>query len=164
MKWTSHLECTSAIASDMGLQQKPMMEGCIYPDQVGMNKANKGNSVEGVNMDYPHHYGTDGRIRSLILRLRKKVLNGDEIDSFVLGCLCHLIQERAVPQYSASSYQSFFSDAVAIPAYLSRSEEHTSELQSRGLSSYAVFCLNKKKNKTKTTKTTSTSNNYFCKI
>src|ERR1043165_10185563 len=28
-----------------------------------------------------------------------------------------------------------------------RSEEHTSELQSRGLISYAVFCLKKKKNK-----------------
>src|ERR1043165_10193667 len=27
-----------------------------------------------------------------------------------------------------------------------RSEEHTSELQSRGLISYAVFCLKKKKN------------------
>ena len=110
MKWTSHLECTSAIASDMGLQQKPMMEGCIYPDQVGMNKANKGNSVEGVNMDYPHHYGTDGRIRSLILRLRKKVLNGDEIDSFVLGCLCHLIQDRAVYRYSDSRHQDFTDD------------------------------------------------------
>src|ERR1043165_4143457 len=31
-----------------------------------------------------------------------------------------------------------------------RSEEHTSELQSRGLISYAVFCLKKKKNNTHT--------------
>ena len=30
-----------------------------------------------------------------------------------------------------------------------RSEEHTSELQSRGLNSYAVFCLKKKKNNNK---------------
>ena len=30
-----------------------------------------------------------------------------------------------------------------------RSEEHTSELQSRGLISYAVFCLKKKKTTTK---------------
>src|ERR1043165_10213894 len=29
-----------------------------------------------------------------------------------------------------------------------RSEEHTSELQSRGLTSYAVFCLKKKKKNT----------------
>src|ERR1043165_10114919 len=33
---------------------------------------------------------------------------------------------------------------------LARSEEHTSELQSRGLISYAVFCLKKKKTKTET--------------
>ena len=32
---------------------------------------------------------------------------------------------------------------------LYRSEEHTSELQSRGLISYAVFCLKKKKTKIK---------------
>src|ERR1043165_10258638 len=32
-----------------------------------------------------------------------------------------------------------------------RSEEHTSELQSRGLISYAVFCLKKKKQHTKST-------------
>ena len=35
-----------------------------------------------------------------------------------------------------------------------RSEEHTSELQSRGLISYAVFCLKKKNTKNKT------KNNY----
>ena len=32
--------------------------------------------------------------------------------------------------------------------YMYRSEEHTSELQSRETISYAVFCLKKKKNKT----------------
>src|ERR1043165_10008561 len=34
--------------------------------------------------------------------------------------------------------------------YPSRSEEHTSELQSRGLISYAVFCLKKKNNERST--------------
>src|SRR5213596_4221086 len=34
-----------------------------------------------------------------------------------------------------------------------RSEEHTSELQSHGLISYAVFCLKKKKTKTNTNNT-----------
>src|SRR5213596_4161481 len=34
-----------------------------------------------------------------------------------------------------------------------RSEEHTSELQSHGLISYAVFCLKKKKKKKKKTNT-----------
>src|ERR1043165_2320561 len=37
-----------------------------------------------------------------------------------------------------------------------RSEEHTSELQSRGLISYAVFCLKKKKQKTDATQIVST--------
>src|SRR5213596_4409193 len=37
---------------------------------------------------------------------------------------------------------------------LRRSEEHTSELQSHGLISYAVFCLKKKKNNNKQTHTT----------
>ena len=110
MKWTSHRECTSAIASDMGLPREPMIEGCIYPDRVGMHEANKGNSVEGVYMGYPHHYDTDGRVRSLILLLRKKVLNRNKIDPFVLGCLCHLIQDRAVHPRSDSRYQDFMED------------------------------------------------------
>ena len=38
-----------------------------------------------------------------------------------------------------------------------RSEEHTSELQSRGLISYAVFCLKKKTKKQKKTKTKTTT-------
>src|SRR3546814_5300377 len=42
---------------------------------------------------------------------------------------------------------------TARPAYSTRSEEHTSELQSLMRISYAVFCL-KKKNKIKKTKTT----------
>mgnify|MGYP001025655774 FL=1 len=112
MKWKSHRECTRAIAFDMGLPSEPMIEGCVYPDRVGMNMANKGNSVEGVNMDYPHHSGTDDRIRSLMLQLRKKVLNRDKIDPFVLGCLCHLIQDRAVYPYSDSRYQDFMDDVA----------------------------------------------------
>src|SRR3546814_4675331 len=40
-----------------------------------------------------------------------------------------------------------------------RSEEHTSELQSLMRSSYAVFCLKKKKHKITTKTTTSTQNN-----
>src|SRR3546814_8019142 len=46
-------------------------------------------------------------------------------------------------------------NAVALDAYPAetgaRSEEHTSELQSLMRNSYAVFCLKKKKNKTKHT-------------
>src|ERR1043166_10151072 len=39
--------------------------------------------------------------------------------------------------------------AFSFRLWLSRSEEHTSELQSRFGISYAVFCLKKKKKKTK---------------
>jgi len=38
-------------------------------------------------------------------------------------------------------------DGVPVGGILARSEEHTSELQSQSLSSYAVFCLKKKKTK-----------------
>src|SRR3546814_1070305 len=41
-----------------------------------------------------------------------------------------------------------------IAQYADRSEEHTSELQSLMRISYAVFCLKKKKTKTKNTQTT----------
>src|SRR3546814_9920058 len=44
--------------------------------------------------------------------------------------------------------------AMVSPA-LTRSEEHTSELQSLMRISYAVFCLNKKKNQTHVTSTPS---------
>src|ERR1043165_10153547 len=44
--------------------------------------------------------------------------------------------------YKAHSLVHNHSDAIL--AWLLRSEEHTSELQSRGLISYAVFCLKKK--------------------
>src|SRR3546814_3386626 len=50
--------------------------------------------------------------------------------------------------------QNFFGQAVAGP----RSEEHTSELQSLMRISYAVFCLKKKKKKTKAKKTTDIHN------
>src|SRR3546814_3756834 len=40
--------------------------------------------------------------------------------------------------------------ALALAAPLAKSEEHTSELQSLMRISYAVFCLKKKKQKTKT--------------
>src|SRR3546814_2545448 len=49
--------------------------------------------------------------------------------------------------------------AIAPAASISRSEEHTSELQSLMRISYAVFCLNKKK-----TKTTPHNYNSHCLI
>src|SRR5213083_3653923 len=52
----------------------------------------------------------------------------------------------ALPIYSASCRYRRFA-AIRSPAHCCRSEEHTSELQSLAVISYAVFCLKKKKNK-----------------
>ena len=39
MKWQSHRERTKAIAEDLNLPMGRMLEGCVYPDQVSMNKS-----------------------------------------------------------------------------------------------------------------------------
>src|SRR5213596_3263577 len=50
---------------------------------------------------------------------------------------------RSTPSISLRDSSS---QAKTLPPAGKRSEEHTSELQSHGLISYAVFCLKKKKN------------------
>ena len=47
-------------------------------------------------------------------------------------------------KYHYTVMMEYFDDPSELAEY-GRSEEHTSELQSRGLISYAVFCLKKKK-------------------
>src|SRR5216110_3602935 len=59
---------------------------------------------------------------------------------------------RSVPRRAAG----FPGWSVKFPANVTRSEEHTSELQSRELISYAVFCLKKKNKQKSTTPITST--------
>src|SRR3546814_1743252 len=63
--------------------------------------------------------------------------------------------DRFVPQDGHSCQLSRPSSraAAARSALCLRSEEHTSELQSLMRISYAVFCLNKKKNEQHTTQT-----------
>src|SRR3546814_8713129 len=48
----------------------------------------------------------------------------------------------------AANHAALVVKAVGLPVAISRSEEHTSELQSLMRISYAVFCLKKKKKKT----------------
>src|ERR1043165_10173396 len=65
---------------------------------------------------------------------------------------------RRPPRSTLFPYTTLFRSVCSCLAYCGRdashtpeserSEEHTSELQSRGLISYAVFCLKKKKKKT----------------
>src|SRR3546814_6520094 len=60
----------------------------------------------------------------------------------------HAGLQEAAPQGAAGACGEQY-DQNALCAY-GRSEEHTSELQSLMRISYAVFCLKKKKHKTKT--------------
>ena len=74
MKWESHRECTKVIAEDLNLPIEPMLNGCVYPDQVSMNKSV---TIEGVQMCHPHHKETDRRIRDMLLQLRSKKLKNE---------------------------------------------------------------------------------------
>src|ERR1043165_10144725 len=69
---------------------------------------------------------------------------------------------RRPPRSTLFPYTTLFRSVLGVPAARgrvfdetdarpdARSEEHTSELQSRGLISYAGFCLKKRKKKTQT--------------
>src|SRR3546814_4271017 len=57
---------------------------------------------------------------------------------------CLPVSRCRVPSAASSSGRRFC-DGLNVEGWVSRSEEHTSELQSLMRSSYAVFCLKKKK-------------------
>src|ERR1043165_10022530 len=77
--------------------------------------------------------------------------------AFVCVLLFFFLMIRRPPRSTLFPYTTLFrsGDAVrheagracgaAVAQFRNRSEEHTSELQSRGLISYAVFCLKKTK-------------------
>src|SRR6187397_3473957 len=65
-----------------------------------------------------------------------------------------LFRSRAAGAISAESCASTAALEVRVPTGSTRSEEHTSELQSLYTISYAVFCLKKKKKQNKKKKTT----------
>src|SRR3546814_4087798 len=62
---------------------------------------------------------------------------------------------RVEGPWEAAVQQACVVTLEPVPGELTRSEEHTSELQSLMRISYAVFCLKKKKNKNETTSTNS---------
>src|SRR3546814_10310833 len=64
-----------------------------------------------------------------------------------------------IQHMSTSSQYGFPKSSSRVPWGPSRSEEHTSELQSLMRISYAVFCLQKKKTNTLTTTKTVTTQN-----
>src|SRR3546814_10176200 len=62
-------------------------------------------------------------------------------------------QEQLGVKLSTTGMACAMCHPMAADTHPQRSEEHTSELQSLMRNSYAVFCLKKKKNRTKTTHT-----------
>src|SRR3546814_6148418 len=83
------------------------------------------------------------RVRQSTLNKRRLQVQFDSIDMI----------EGAVRRVLDTQKTSPWLDSGAAAEYLSRSEEHTSELQSLMRISYAVYCLkNKKKKTTKITK------------
>src|SRR3546814_1332103 len=74
----------------------------------------------------------------------------DENQAFSRGCSGFFLRLPTHPRMTARRVTAWGTRRVALqPAVASRSEEHTSELQSLMRISYAVFCL-KKKNKIRT--------------
>src|SRR3546814_7250978 len=84
----------------------------------------------------------DGMKRSSFSQGRNDQLAARKRGHLVLNGL-----DRAAPPAQHKS-------VLCIASKLERSEEHTSELQSLMRISYAVFCLKKKNNRTKTTTST----------
>jgi len=80
-----------------------------------------------------------------IYLLRSAVLPGDGQQDISVSS--ERVKADSAPAMDKESF-------VASRYFLVRSEEHTSELQSRGLISYAVFCLKKKNNNVETSKRT----------
>src|SRR3546814_8155827 len=96
-----------------------------------------------------------GSLRSTDLRAPGALVTGEQ---FVEGTLADPQFARSVTQgvdtvvhMAGTSEEDDWAPVLA--NNVSRSEEHTSELQSLMRISYAVFCLKKKKNINKTTKT-----------
>src|SRR3546814_9365082 len=81
------------------------------------------------------------------------------------GARAHELNERLFPlhqalfadaspapvKYALSRVHGWLGEDVRLPLVTCRSEEHTSELQSLMRTSYAVFCLKKKKKKSNKT-------------
>src|SRR3546814_8251000 len=90
-------------------------------------------------------------VASLVIFLVMEVLPGDPA-ALMLGVnarpdtLAALRAEMGLDQPAAARYLAWLG-GLAIGDFGTRSEEHTSELQSLMRISYAVFCLQKKKKK-----------------
>ena len=75
------------------------------------------------------------------LPISAPIVSSDRVRKFLLG-------ESPLTKNLDQPFEGAYSESMSEKVY-EGSEEHTSELQSRGLISYAVFCLKKKKEKKK---------------
>src|SRR3546814_3836816 len=93
-----------------------------------------------------------------VVRIRREHASGKAIKVIARDLrLSRKVVRKAIRSPEAFNYQRTVQPLICL--LLSRSEEHTSELQSLMRISYAVFCLKKKKNKQNTTCHTHPINN-----
>src|SRR3712207_7273723 len=77
------------------------------------------------------------------LRLEYRIVNRVlQANDFYEGIRAQVVDKDRRPRWRPATLAEV--DAGEVDAYFQRSEEHTSELQSRNIS-YAVFCLKQKK-------------------
>jgi len=99
---------------------------------------------------YDNTVASNSDLHDLLLSAGLIKTDSDIVDpaKFVItGKLAAAIRERLGGGKQILSTAAFWlvaQDLIELPENANGSEEHTSELQSRGLISYAVFCLKKK--------------------
>src|SRR3546814_5231519 len=94
--------------------------------------------IEDIRLGFPEFFdGLIGCLEAQCLQLLGKVVS----DQPVADMAAQLVDRRVMERFDGGLL-----DGAHHPFGLTRSEEHTSELQSLMRISYAVFCLKKKKN------------------
>ena len=92
-------------------------------------------------------FGRSGKTQ--LTFLRSAVHSRERNEDIIIEAFIDITEMKGAQQAKDEAYQ-------AKDDFFARSEEHTSELQSRGLISYAVFCLKKKTKKKKKKKIVTT--------
>src|SRR3546814_2088813 len=102
---------------------------------------------EPANVLFPKSFAAEAR-KLEKLGVKVTVLGEKEMKKLGMGALLGVAQGSATePQLLVMRWDGAGAKGGAPLAFVGRSEEHTSELQSLMRISYAVFCLKKKTNK-----------------
>src|SRR3546814_9811567 len=111
--------------------------------------------VESILKAKGHHVSTirpDAGIGIAVRRLKLEKIGAfvvSDDDLAVLGLIAEREIVYGLAKYGAELLERRVADLMSREVMTCRSEEHTSELQSLMRISYAVFCLKKKKKKSK---------------